>query len=368
MWIIILLERIRGPWFRSCYAPPCIPYPYTMSSVPAAEAILYAGDWFDQSCADVVVATVLVYDYFLTVGDEIDLFWRRGGHPVCKVLFLSLRVVTLGVAITTVLATQETRYKPTIKDCAAQNDAYMTFMLMADLIIAVVTCLRVYAVSGFRWTWTILTAVLEVAYLVMISSVNLIVSYQTMEFQSLWTCWQSENLSSVQGTAAAWAMVVCATLSDMTVVVATWIRAFPYVRLQWKNRMWAPSITWLLFRDGTIYFLIVLLLNIGICISFWSSSVDYIIDLNVPLKLVLISRLLINLREAQEDDIYKTSFGWTGNIAASIGSSPLAFERTDTLNEEETTESEQVGAGHGNTDSDADAAQAPGSRTEAVDA
>ncbi|TFY56949.1 hypothetical protein EVJ58_g7327 [Rhodofomes roseus] len=258
-----------------------------MSSVPAAEAILYAGDWFDQSCADVVVATVLVYDYFLTVGDEIDLFWRRGGHPVCKVLFLSLRVVTLGVAITTVLATQETRYKPTIKDCAAQNDAYMTFMLMADLIIAVVTCLRVYAVSGFRWTWTTLTAVLEVAYLVMIAG----------------------------------------------------------RRCQ-----------------------LVLLLNIGICISFWSSSVDYIIDLNVPLKLVLISRLLINLREAQEDDIYKTSFGWTGNIAASIGSSPLAFERTDTLNEEETTESEQVGAGHGNTDSDADAAQAPGSRTEAVDA
>ena len=47
---------------------------------------------------------LLVYDYVLTLGDEVELFWRRG-PPVSRALMFCCRALVVMYVVTTIIAT-----------------------------------------------------------------------------------------------------------------------------------------------------------------------------------------------------------------------------------------------------------------------
>ncbi|KZT68938.1 hypothetical protein DAEQUDRAFT_307098 [Daedalea quercina L-15889] len=112
------------------------------------------------------------------------------------------------------------------------------------------------------------------------------------------------------------------------------MRTYSAVRLQIRRGLWGRSLTWLLFRDGTIYFVAMLSLNFAM----WFSNAvgSRISDLNVPLQLILISRLLINLRRASESDIYMGSQSRAvEDLSLATGISSIIFGRADIFGNEE---------------------------------
>ncbi|EED82199.1 predicted protein [Postia placenta Mad-698-R] len=98
-------------------------------------------------------------------------------------------------------------------------------------------------------------------------------------------------------------------VSDILVVVATWyyISRTSSVKTQLVRDMWAarPNLTTVMFRHGTLYFLIISLLNIVnlIMIVITAISSFYVLDitgLTTAMSSILISRFLICIREAAE--------------------------------------------------------------------
>ncbi|EKM57680.1 uncharacterized protein PHACADRAFT_206560 [Phanerochaete carnosa HHB-10118-sp] len=87
-------------------------------------------------------------------------------------------------------------------------------------------------------------------------------------------------------------------LADMIVIILTWIKTFGDWKRARRNNVKVSSTTCLL-RDGTLYFIVLLALNITQLLVYNSptdlSSVGVLVS-NVPL--VLINRFMINLRTA----------------------------------------------------------------------
>ena len=65
----------------------------------------------DVSTRQVLISllALLLYDYVLTLGNEIDLFWRRA-PVVARLVFFSLRLSILGSVITTILDSYVPQY------------------------------------------------------------------------------------------------------------------------------------------------------------------------------------------------------------------------------------------------------------------
>jgi len=58
---------------------------------------------FVQNCVTTATIALLVYDYVLTLGSEVEFYWCQRGAPVNKAMFFLLRISILGTVITSVL-------------------------------------------------------------------------------------------------------------------------------------------------------------------------------------------------------------------------------------------------------------------------
>ncbi|KAH9921848.1 uncharacterized protein B0H18DRAFT_530899 [Fomitopsis serialis] len=140
-------------------------------------------------------------------------------------------------------------------------------------------------------------------------------------------------------------VVLCNILADLIVIIVTWVHMSGLIRLQgWRHwQSSTRSIVWLLFRDGTFYFVAVFSVNLlvfiaGVC--FHVLNIDYLASLDTPLQSVLMYRFLINLRETS-DRAYIGSQSTSGDIDrlpnTTIEASSLRFEQVHTVNSEQAT-------------------------------
>lgn len=84
--------------------------------------------------------------------------------------------------------------------------------------------------------------------------------------------------------------------SDLTVLVVTWTRTYRIYREAAKVNIRLP-VTILLIRDGTLYFLVVLLLNLTHVIVFHTQGQIFLVSFICALSAVLASRFLLNFRQ-----------------------------------------------------------------------
>lgn len=68
---------------------------------------------------------LLLYDYVLTLGSEIDLFWRRA--PVlARLIFFSLRLSILGAVITTIADSYVPKYDEFVRFSSFMSTCHRT--------------------------------------------------------------------------------------------------------------------------------------------------------------------------------------------------------------------------------------------------
>ncbi|KAI0729293.1 hypothetical protein C8Q72DRAFT_830133 [Fomitopsis betulina] len=275
-----------------------------MSSPSAAETIAETRNIFVESCMNGVIITLLLYDYVLTLGSEIDLFWRRA--PVlARLIFFSLRLSILGAVITTIADSYVPKYDEFLKPCIATYFSYVVLWFVGSFVIAIVTTARAYAVTGGRWLWTSITFSLSMAGIILNAYYQAKMQFRLVELNSAWTCWEAAELPPSFNMIVTLMMIVCNTLADAVVIIATWIRTFALVRFHGRRNQQRRSIAWLLLRDGTIYFGALFSVNLAFTIiGALSDKLSYLSSLNSPLQLILTSRLLINLRELSVEDIH----------------------------------------------------------------
>ncbi|KZT67926.1 hypothetical protein DAEQUDRAFT_728425 [Daedalea quercina L-15889] len=304
--------------------------------VPAAEIIPLLSSQLTQSCVNGVVIAFLLYDYVLTFGNEFDIIWCRRGPVVSRVVLFLLRLCILGTAITVLLFSYASEYATSVKSCSAVYDSATVFTLLANLVIAAITTIRAYAVTCSGRVVAIVTLALSIMPFVLDAYILSRTSYEIVAVESSLTCAISVDLSTSMNIIITLALSICNTLADVVVIVATWVCTWQTIRLQgWGHRWTRRSITWLLLRDGTVYFLAVFCLNLIDCVAGVSSnSLSYLANLITPLQLVLLSRLLINLREASERDMYMQS-QYDEYFDETIAISHIAFGNSTTTSDEE---------------------------------
>ncbi|OCH93583.1 hypothetical protein OBBRIDRAFT_790107 [Obba rivulosa] len=115
-------------------------------------------------------------------------------------------------------------------------------------------------------------------------------------------CEDGRTLSVAANTRFAIGTRVCVLAADVLILVMTWLKTYAVKRDAHRNKIKAPLAT-LLLKDGTIYFLMLLSLDI-LNIAGWSTNVfiDTVGLFLTPLSSVIISHFLLDLRRVACDD------------------------------------------------------------------
>ncbi|KAF9813358.1 hypothetical protein IEO21_05650 [Rhodonia placenta] len=174
----------------------------------------------------------------------------------------------------------------------------------------VVSALRVHAVSRGNWRWVFPVWILGIVPV----GTNTVSAYvMTRVSRPLPSICPGVLVDAITPVVVVITTRVSVVVSDILVVAATWyyIGRTSSVRTQLVRDVWVgrPNLTTVMFRDGTLYFLIVSLLNIfdlTMTIISISSSYIYVLDvtnLTTAMSIILISHFLICIREAAERSI-----------------------------------------------------------------
>lgn len=185
--------------------------------------------------------------------------------------------------------------------------AFDVVFLITASVSTLVAALRVHAVSGRNWRW-----VLPVWLLGMVPvGINIwLMTEQTWVIIPQLGCISIVTISQAIYNAIVIVPRASVVASDILVISATWyyIGRTSSVRSQLVGEIWdvRPNLTTVMFRDGTLYFLIISLLNtVDLTMNainntrFHSSTIDITI-LITAMSSILISRFLICIREAAE--------------------------------------------------------------------
>ncbi|KAH9921849.1 uncharacterized protein B0H18DRAFT_1019385 [Fomitopsis serialis] len=309
-------------------------------------------------------------DTIAAMSSEVELYWCQRGAPVNKAVFFLLRMSILGTVLANILTSS----------CEAAYTSNTAFWFIGTLVITAVTAIRVYVINEGKWTWTAVTLILNSFNIGWNGYTTYATSYQLVMSGDSWACEISEampaELNTIHGLTrlhVSWPRfqgsllsLICGMLADMVLIIVTWVCTFHHVRAQRRTRLWSRSIAWLLFRDGRYYLPLLIgiamfSLNLVVCvIGAWSNNLTWISNFILPLQLVLMTRLLINLREASRSG---------GNLIIGPQSTPAeSWDRSDpaieysalrfrdgrSLRDDEETRDNQMETGGSGNDTDDD--------------
>lgn len=285
--------------------------------------------------------TILVYDVVITFKDEVSCVWKRRKLSGATVLFVLNRYSYLASMFFYVLTNfghdEKTR-------CTGLQAVYYMFEGIALTVTALVSALRVWAIMGQLWTPFLLILPISL-------------SVPAMNFW-FWTTLTYTPISSPLDapfggclffpavdpnilTRVSTSNHVLSIVTDAFVLIATWSKTL-HIKKQAFGLGVRLRLSTLLNRDGTIYFLVLLLLNIASLVIDHTSLAAY-----NPMALyidtascILISRLLLHLRTytvTEEEDstpihskIHFASTTLLGNLGAPV-ENPLESSDSSTL-------------------------------------
>lgn len=241
---------------------------------------------------------LLVWDYILTFDQEVEHIWR-GSFSGAKLLYFLNRYAYLGEVFFDILLTLGPQH---LVGCRLLNVCLGATKFTANICTALISAFRVWAIWGQRWHFFII--VLPIALVVPCFNVA---NFATARTHMLATdlpppyggcVWMS--LLSMETTKQLQMITrISAMITDLIVVCATWLKTYMIRRKMKfsKNKAKTPLIT-LLYRDGTVYFGSLLLLNVLALVAEYiveqlENPIPYFIDV---LTAILISRFMLRLR------------------------------------------------------------------------
>ncbi|KAI0685066.1 hypothetical protein C8T65DRAFT_748277 [Cerioporus squamosus] len=300
-----------------------------MSSTDDANAIASEDLTFliSNYCAN-AGSGLVVYEYMITFGREVELFWK-GRLTGAAILFFFNRYLSLLVNVYGLLENMH------VSDKMCVRSARLHYRWSGRLIIsyfpwAVFSALRAFALTK---NWPLATLIF------LLSMVPLGVNFAHFAFNSTGEnfftgCLTTDDVSSELAKQCMYvacmtiASRTCLITADILLIYVTWFNMYrrngprhPGVRNRFLH---------ILLRDGTIYFVVLAILNILhltlslLSIEYAISNISFVTQFSEPLTTILISRFLLNLQAANRRVLH---LSFDSTLAASSQAGTLVFER-----------------------------------------
>ncbi|KAL7280949.1 hypothetical protein ACG7TL_005898 [Trametes sanguinea] len=264
-----------------------------------AEIIAFYESVFVNTCCPIAVLAFLTYEYLITFDSEVGLFWRSK-FTGASALFLINRYWPLLVNILNITSSA----RMSDQSCDSYVKALQTIELLQYFPWAAFSALRTYALSRGNRALSILVFFLSIVPMgVNFSQYHWLVVINDPTIG----CSKSSTISAEMAKRLTIASRTCLIAADVIVLLVTWTSTFGTIRIADAALKGRPSFVRLLVRDGTIYFIILLILNtLHLTFTMLSitndalSPVSYFTTFTEPITAVLVSRFLLNLQEVNQ--------------------------------------------------------------------
>ncbi|KAI0738541.1 hypothetical protein C8Q80DRAFT_1347753, partial [Daedaleopsis nitida] len=279
-----------------------------MSSLPDPNEVaeltaLYNSLWIDSYCL-LAGLTLFLYEFIILFGSEVEYFWRRR-MTGASILFLLSRYLSLMYFILDLAL-----YLPVYTDdhsCSFMQRVVEAVKLPQYFPWAAFAALRAYALSQSR-VWMTIVFILSLAPIGVNATTNALARLAGI-VDPVFGC---EATISVVPTPTETAIEAifsrgCLILADAILIVITFWSADVRGTLGGNglSHIFKPrSLQTLLVRDGTVYFIVLLILNVlhlAFSLQATFGSVDgdgsYIVNFTEPCTAVLVNRFLLHLQE-----------------------------------------------------------------------
>ncbi|KAH9924995.1 uncharacterized protein BXZ73DRAFT_103371 [Epithele typhae] len=296
------------------------------------------------------VAVMIVYEYLITLPSEIFLYWpslRKATGAVS--LFMINRYLSLGYYVYDLwftFNTPTTKIVSTALPVCIRNfahdfkpqEALVTAYFQAILSIciylpwAAFAGLRIYAISR-NLIVSILIFLLSAAPFAINMAFNIPTLFAEQLGPDYWATGASSILTALPcrlGIVSRGALIV----ADVLTVAATWYNLWHTRSLIAREEREAQTLSSILLRDGTIYFITLVLLNslhLALTLASVGTSLagraSFINSFTEPITTVLISRFLLNLQAANKRIVGETSTATSDGRAAAAPAGTLVFQR-----------------------------------------
>ncbi|KAJ3543694.1 hypothetical protein NM688_g5831 [Phlebia brevispora] len=270
---------------------------------------------------------LVAYEYIITFQDEVSIFWFSK-WTAGKALFLATRyLMILSLAFEVVIPT------PTWKR-SVQLILNEIFVQALVFCVAAFSSLRGFALCDRNIALALLVLICNMIPIIINLYIGISAEHISAPEDSIvprcqtWPTSSPESLfmyvsisrkSLFKAADRRHSLSIFSRLGpicgDLLTIVITWIKTYRPVRQSLESGVRFPMAI-ILFRDGTIYFLVILILNLVILVIDVITHADLQpanitnYDLAMPLTYsltpILICRFLLNLREMDQsrDDIY----------------------------------------------------------------
>ncbi|OCH88347.1 hypothetical protein OBBRIDRAFT_795312 [Obba rivulosa] len=285
-------------------------------NVPEGLLPLLQSDWVESCCA-VSICTLVFYDQVITFPRETELIWGRK-YGIVTLLFHLNRWATFTWAIVNLADV----FVPlsAVPSCIGLDALVYVNSLVLLILWAVFSAARAYAISGGNW-W-LASAVCSLSMVPAGTNAYGWFSpgwYDIVTLPMVGTICQSGRYIS---EAANLKFTICTRVaviaSDAIVLSITWSKTYAMKRHAYRHGINSPLATMLL-RDGTLYFSLLLCLNIVNIAGWTTKSFVYATGLfNTPLSAVIMTRFLLNLRQSAGDPHDDTAYSTTSSQSSSL--------------------------------------------------
>jgi hypothetical protein len=202
------------------------------------------------------LSALVFYEYIITLQDEIDMIWRKRWNAATILFMVNRYLMLLYNAVGLVIPT-------TLRSCTAVQILLDILTVLLFVVFAVFATLRIYAI----WNRNIPISLLILAlYLVPVVSNTYAFATDTIGFfvdpDAGPQCFETSKLSNGVNSRLALSTRLCLMVADAIVLLLTWRKTFGMRTRASKLSVNTPLLT-LIIKDGTIYFIALLLMNIA---------------------------------------------------------------------------------------------------------
>ncbi|KAJ7624869.1 hypothetical protein FB45DRAFT_88070 [Roridomyces roridus] len=289
-------------------------------------------------CCSIASVALLVWDHVITFGAEVQNVWpsrpSTGGTANSKpgrklsgatVLYALLRYGTLFEKIT-VLLLASSYFTP--RGCNIAVRVQIFPMLLRTVGFGLFSSLRVLALSQMNYPLAGLVFLLCIPSAIVPSYVY---SHQTATAVNIYGCQLAYTASPVVHDRLRIAGIIADLLSETLVILVTLNRTLGILHtgLSEKGKKQKPTLSWLLLRDGTIYFIALLTLSLAdmLVLIFdhvpeFATRYDYwVVPYYTPVfRTIIICRFMLMLREVYFADL-RIGSSANANEGSGVGTS-----------------------------------------------
>lgn len=248
-----------------------------------------------------------LYEYVLTISQEVEHIWGNECGRASRALFSLNRFVMLLMAVGNAL--QVVPFA-THKSCEIGQFVLTVSQLMLFVVLAVVSALRVHALSVHNWYLSLPTLLLGLVPFIT-NTCNVIgVYYLARPIPTLVIpyCMALVPNHLVLGNSNNATIItrICVILSELIVVAVTLRSTYRHASRSFRLDR-KPSLVALLLRDGVMYFLLLFVLNLSDIFVLTVADNGALIQFILPMSSILVSRFLLNIHEAMHSSPYGES-------------------------------------------------------------